>query len=281
VQSKIYILMATYNGALYISEQIESIINQTYQNWTLIIHDDNSEDDTIDIIKKYQNEYTGKIILLDDDISCGGAKENFSYILNSIDDNFDYVMFCDQDDIWLENKIELTLDKMLDIEAKNKNKVVLIHTDLKIVDKDLNIISESMFNYQKLNLDNQYDVYKLAMENIITGCTMMLNKKLVYLSKNIPDEAIMHDWWIAIVTLKENGIIEFIDKGTILYRQHELNTIGSKEITFKYYIEKFKNMNSLIRQYNKIYKQLSVANIDISILNFLFTKTFMVFKKII
>ena len=204
------VITPMYNAKEFVAETIQSVLEQTYQNWELIIHDDNSKDNTVSIIKEYTSIYPDKIKFLNDDISTGGAKENFTYLLNNIDDNYDYVMFCDQDDVWLEDKIEITLKKMMQVEDINSNKPVLIHTDLKVVDEKLNIISESMFKYQRLNLDNQYKLNKIALENIITGCTVMLNKKLVSMSKTIPKEAIMHDWWIAIITLQNNGIIESV-----------------------------------------------------------------------
>jgi glycosyltransferase involved in cell wall biosynthesis len=277
----VYILMATYNGDKFIKEQIESILNQTYQNWKLIIHDDNSKDNTVKIIKEYIYKYPEKIVFIDDKISTGGAKENFTYLLNKIDDNYDYVMFCDQDDVWLENKIKLTLDKMLEVEKHNKNKPVLIHTDLKVVDEKLRIISESMFKYQKLNLSNQYDIKKIAIENIITGCTMMLNKNLAVESKCIPKEAIMHDWWIAIITLREKGVIEFLNKSTIMYRQHSINTIGAKKVNLLYYAKKLLKLKEVISSYKTIYIQYKKANIYIGLYNFIITKLLIVIKKAI
>lgn len=277
---KVYILMATYNGEKYINEQIDSLLNQTYQNWQLIIHDDNSKDNTVEIIKDYIKEHPDKVNLIDDNISTGGAKENFSFLLENIDDHYDYIMFCDQDDSWLEHKIEITLNRMIEIEKENIGKPILIHTDLKVVDEKLNIISESMFHYQKLNLNNQKDIKMISIENIITGCTMMINKRLAQLSKTIPNEAIMHDWWIAIITLRESGIIEFVDKGTILYRQHELNTIGSKKVDLSYYLRKLIKLQEVISDYKSIYIQYKKAGINISISHFLIKKTAMILRKI-
>ena len=274
----IYIIMATYNGEKYIKEQINSILNQSYINWKLIIHDDNSLDKTVSFIRKYQKE-DNRIKLVDDNISTGGAKENFTYILNKIDNNYEYIMFCDQDDVWLENKIEITLNKMIDTEKNNTSIPILIHTDLKVVDKELNIISNSMFRYQKLNIKNQYSLNLMSMENIITGCTMMLNKNLSLLSKDIPNEAIMHDWWIGIIVLRENGLIEFVDKATILYRQHELNTIGSKKINFIYYLKKLFKIKESINDYKIIYIQYKKAKIDIFIFKYIFIKLFLILKK--
>jgi glycosyltransferase involved in cell wall biosynthesis len=107
----IAIAMATYNGEKYLKEQIDSILEQSYNNWVLYIHDDNSQDNTVSIIKEYQLKYSNKIVFLDDDISFGNPQDNFSYIITKIPESYEYYMFSDQDDFWLENKIEITLKK--------------------------------------------------------------------------------------------------------------------------------------------------------------------------
>ncbi len=271
------IVMATYNGEKYIAEQIESLLKQNYKNWTLTLHDDNSSDKTIEIIRTYQQLYPEKIKFIDDEISFGGAKENFSFLLDQLDENVEYLMFCDQDDYWLEDKVFLTLQKMLEVEGENKKSPVLIHTDLKVVNSKLDILSESMIKFQKLNIEYQYKLKKIAMENILTGCTMMLNKALIRHSKNIPKEAKMHDWWIAIMALKYKGVIEFCPHATILYRQHELNTVGSKKVNILYYL-KFK-FSSIFHSYKLIYIQYKKAEIDIGLFEFIVKKIVMVVKK--
>ena len=116
---KIDILLATYNGEKYLAQQLDSILNQSYQDFIIRIHDDNSIDGTIDIIKKYQMRYPEKIKYLDDNISTGSAKNNFEYLLNKSDAQ--YIMFSDQDDIWLQNKIELSIEKIINIEKTSIN----------------------------------------------------------------------------------------------------------------------------------------------------------------
>lgn len=281
VSKKVYILMATYNGEKYLREQIDSILNQTFKNWILWIHDDNSNDNTISIIKEFRSKCPNKIKFLDDATSTGGAKENFTYLLSHIDLNFDYIMFCDQDDVWLPIKIELTLEKMVETENTNLSKPILLHTDLIVVDENLKTISNSMLSYQKLDIRNQYKLELISLENVVTGCTMMINKKLFDLSHNIPNNAIMHDWWIAIQTLKNSGKIEFIDIGTIKYRQHLNNTIGSKKVNLLYYLKKTLEINKLVSNYKMIYSQLKLSNIKMSFIKFLILKTFMIFKKIV
>jgi glycosyltransferase involved in cell wall biosynthesis len=234
------ILMATYNGEKYLVEQLDSIINQTYKNWILVIHDDGSIDSTIDIIKEYVNKYSDKIILVEDNIKCGGAKENFFHLINIAKSNFnfDYIMFSDQDDVWLPEKIEITLNKMIETENKyGKNKPILVHTDLKIVDENLNLISNSFWEYQKINpLNNSLNC--LLLENTVTGCTMMINRILfdkIILDKN----AIIHDWWIALICKITEGIIVPIEEQTILYRQHGRNDTGAKGASISRLLSRF------------------------------------------
>lgn len=276
----LYILLATYNGEKFLKEQLDSLFRQTYQNWVLWIHDDNSKDNTVSVIKEYKSKYPDNIKFLDDDISTGGAKENFTYLLEKIDENFDYLMFCDQDDVWLDTKIEITLNKMLEVENKNKNKSILIHTDLKVVGEDLITISKSMFSYQKLNIKNQYDIEKLALDNIITGCTVMINKEAFKSINKIPKEAIMHDWWIGLCVLKNNGIIEFVHKTTILYRQHSLNSIGSKQVNFKFYLAKVLDIFSTFKQFKLLYAQINKIGIKMSFFKLIILKLILISKKI-
>lgn len=236
--SKVYILMATYNGEKYLREQLDSLFNQTYQEWVLWIHDDNSTDSTELIINEYVDRYPDKIIHLNDGIRCGGAKENFSYLLEKIDDNYDYVMFCDQDDVWLDTKIDKFIKTVKDIEKSSKNKQpICIFSDLVLVDEKLNILSPSMVRTQRLNpiIASSFDYLKC--QNVVTGCAMMLNKLAIQNSLPIPDSALMHDWWIAL-KVSINGQNIFINESLVLYRQHESNVVGAKEIKLCYIVKK-------------------------------------------
>lgn len=251
----IYILLATYNGEKYIREQLESLLGQTYQDWILWIHDDGSKDATLNIIKEYEEKLPNKIKFLNDGLRCCGAKQNFTHLLSSIDDNFNYIMFCDQDDVWLENKIEITLNKMIEVENRNQNKPIIIHTDLKVVDEGLNTIADSYFIYQKIKPQWSKDFNISLVQNSVTGCTMMINKKAKEISLPIGNNAIMHDWWILLKVLQNNGVVEYIDKPTILYRQHSFNDTGAKGFSFRKLLNK---MNSL-QKYKNICDDLNIS----------------------
>ena len=232
---QIAILLATYNGASYISEQIDSILNQTYTNWKLYIHDDGSKDQTLDIIKEYENKYPDKIQIVDGP-GCGGPCKNFMYLFRKVE--AELYMCCDQDDVWLPSKIELTYNCFEKIQT-DKSMPCLVHTDLKVVDGNLNIVAESMNSYQKL-FASDGSINHVVVQNVVTGCTMMVNlalrNKLIKIDVN--ENVIMHDWWAALIAA-QFGKIEFLDQSTIMYRQHGDNSVGAKKLDLNLMMKKF------------------------------------------
>jgi len=232
----INILLAAYNGENYITEQIHSILKQTYTNWILIIRDDGSSDRTIEIIKLFIERYPEKIKLIKDNLGNLGVRQNFTKLLEYSD--ADYIMFSDQDDVWLPHKIEITLKKVKELEKIHGSEVpLLLHTDLKVTDRNLKVFSDSYWKYQKINPSKGKYLNRLLIQNTITGCTAMINKKLKDLAIPIPEASIMHDWWLALVSLAF-GKIDFIRESTILYRQHGRNDIGAQQWNFTYVFKK-------------------------------------------
>lgn len=256
--NQIDILLSTYNGNKYLQELLISIITQTYQNWQLIIRDDGSTDVTIDIIQRFAKKFPSKIIYIDDDYNNLGPSQSFSKLMQYSKANF--IMFCDQDDIWLNNKIELTIEKMLLLEEESPITPLLVHTDLTVVDKDLQVISNSFLNYQKINPAYK-NLNNLLLQNIATGCTMMINRQLKELAHPIPDQAIMHDWWIALVASIHSGV-HHINASPILYRQHGENNIGAEKYSINYFLNRYGNVNESIKRIIKQGKYLSTRYRD-------------------
>lgn len=219
----ITILLAVYNGEKYLKEQIDSLLNQTEKNIKIVIRDDGSFDDSPNIIDHYCSKYPNKITRIFGS-STGSARQNFAELFKNCDD--DYIMFCDQDDVWLPKKVENSLALIKQNEGKDKSIPVLVHSDLSVVDKDLKVISKSFFNFQKLNGSNS-SLSRLLVQNNVTGCTIIINRALKEKCGHIPDDCIMHDWWLALCA-KLFGKIVFLDKPTILYRQHGSNQVGAK-----------------------------------------------------
>ena len=247
----ISVCLATYNGEKYLREQLDSLIEQTYQEYIVYIRDDGSTDGTISIINDYIRLYPNKIYLLKDNVIHRGAANSFMWLLENIDS--DYYMFCDQDDIWLPNKIELTLNRMLQIECDNPNIPIVIHTDLEVVDEKLQQISSSFWQSMKLLPKILKTKDFIATYNCVTGCTMMINNIAKSYVLPMPIDAPMHDHWISYICACY-GIIDNIPQQTILYRQHGKNTIGAKHITLVSTIKNFFSIHKNIFRYYKTAK---------------------------
>lgn len=235
----ISILLATYNGESFLKAQLDSILNQSLLPDKIYIQDDASEDDTWGIIEEYKDKYPALIEAKRSKVNSGSAKYNFMDMMINIKD--DYVMLCDQDDIWLPNKIEVSLNKMQSMEEKwGKDTPILIHTDLKVVDENLDTIHSSF----KESMDADYTRTSLnaaVIQNIITGCSAMYNRALADMIKEVPKDFVMHDWWLMLVAAAF-GKIDHLDTATILYRQHGENEIGAKDVkSLRYKINRMIN----------------------------------------
>lgn len=231
----IEILLATYNGEKYIKEQLDSILKQDYDNWIVRACDDASSDKTYDILMEYKNAYPTKFIVERNEKGTGSAKLNFFNLIKN--STCEYVMCCDQDDVWLPNKISLTIEKMKETETDHTP--VLVHTDLKVVDQDLNVLSDSFFEYSQLNKSLEYK--DTLIQNSVTGCSLMMNRALVSLVQKESDfqDILMHDWLITVLAAG-TGKIAFVDCPTILYRQHSVNSVGAKQYGISLFLSKLK-----------------------------------------
>ena len=132
--------MATYNGSCFVGEQIESIQSQTYRNWRLLVSDDCSTDGTLDVVKRFAC-IDSRIQIISEGVKHGGAKENFFSLMRHSDSR--YCMFCDQDDVWLPEKISNTFASMRRLEGEYQDVPLLVFTDMKVVDGNLATIHES------------------------------------------------------------------------------------------------------------------------------------------
>jgi glycosyltransferase involved in cell wall biosynthesis len=266
------ILLSTYNGEKYIAAQIDSILGQTYTEWILKIRDDKSTDQTVEILRSYVAKYPNKIILLESDNSNIGSTLSFAKLIEF--STADYIMLCDQDDVWLEYKVELSLKKIQEKENEyGKNKALLVFSDLKEVDQDLSILNESFWISQKYFLDVINDYKKTIALNIATGCTMIFNIAAKQYILPMPPY-VVHDMWITI-NIAYYGKLFYIEQPLILYRQHSLNAIGAHKIGFKYFKNKINYTN--LKIYFQIKKDLSFR---ISIFQLLFYKLLFSIKRL-
>jgi glycosyltransferase involved in cell wall biosynthesis len=230
------IALATYNGERYLLELLNSIDRQTCADWHLFAGDDGSTDSTVEILKAFSAAHPQKVTLL----PCGnrlGAKANFSKVMSAC--RSDYVLLADQDDLWLPEKIENTVQLMKEMEARYGSDVpLLVHTDASVCNAKGEIVSRSFWHYQKLNPQYGLKFKNLLVQNVITGCTILVNRPLLDRALPIPPEAVMHDWWLGLAA-SGFGKISYVSKSMLLYRQHTSNTIGAKRWSLRHAIREW------------------------------------------
>ena len=226
---KVSILLATYNGEKYLREQIDSLLNQTYQDFYLYISDDMSSDNTVSIIKEYVASYPKKIFFLKKEKPSGCAQGNFFYLLNNVQS--DVYLFCDQDDVWTNDHVEIFIKKYVSLPEKEKNIPILIHSDLTVVDSKMKIIHNSFLKMQKLPKKIFKRVYYIS--NNVTGCVSLINNNLKLIALHNYELLIqnikyikMHDNFFALIASIFGKKI-FINKTTNFYRQHDNNICGA------------------------------------------------------
>ena len=238
------ILMATYNGEKYIREQLDSLINQTYQDFRILIRDDGSSDNTLMIVGDYVVKYPEKVKLISDDLKCGSSASNFMQLLNYAES--EYVMFCDQDDFWYPNKVEKMLDYIKKYEVEYSSGI-LVFSSYYSGDENLQNLQNSRIKIDK----HSFDASRMLVENCINGCCMIVNKELY---KNIQHtfskEILMHDWWLAIYA-SFFGKIYYVKDSLMIYRQHNSQSVGENKAGFITYVKsrRSKKYSDIMKKY--------------------------------
>ena len=259
---KLCILLASYNGEKYISEQLDSIINQTYKNWELIIRDDGSKDETVTILNKYEKK-DERIKILRDDKGNLGFLKNFEELLFNAKEEF--VLFSDQDDFWLKNKLEKFVEKIRDLDEKVLSKPLLVHCNSLVCDEKLEIIKEKFID-SKIAKKNNSNIY--FFEYIVQGSTSMVNKKMIKESLPFLKNVTLHDRYFHLLS-QFLGTRVFIDESLVKYRQHERNEIGANRSIIKnimskkyFYVEDRKLIEEIKEKYIKCLRKRDLNDIE-------------------
>lgn len=254
----IAIIMATYNGAAYLWEQLESIRVNSERGWRLYLFDDGSDDATVRIAEEYVKRDPERFHLCRNPRNLGSARNFYCGVRQVAEEApADYYMFADQDDIWDRDKIAVTLRKMKELErtaAENAPATapapVAVFTDARLADAEGKEFAPSFFAASRLD-SGKRDLAHLLMENKLPGCTMMINAALLAAERQAeqaregkkswyeaaqagePVPWKMHDWWFALAAAGL-GTVGFVERATISYRQHGKNVVGGTD--FKGYV---------------------------------------------
>jgi glycosyltransferase involved in cell wall biosynthesis len=218
------VLLSAYNGSRYIVQQIDSIRDQSYKDWQLIVRDDGSTDSTRQLVTSIAAG-DSRITLLDDQRNVGPWRSFGILLEKAAELNAASVFLCDQDDVWLPDKMAMQLARLASISSRSPGVPVLVHTDLTVVDEELRTINESWHRYQRMSYFAQDPLRTLLIHNAVVGCTIALNRELLSCALPVPD-GVYHDWWLALCAAAF-GVIEMLEQRTVLYRQHSANVVGA------------------------------------------------------
>lgn len=247
---KVIVLLSTYNGEKYIEEQIKSLLNQVDVDVHILIRDDGSKDGTLNIVEKMND---GRIEIYSGE-NLKPAK-SFLQLVKMAGDS-EYYAFCDQDDVWDDNKLITAVNMMKD---QDSNKPILYMSTYDVVDSDLNFLFK-----RNMEFDIPFKLQTTIMERSPSGCTMVFNKNLKQLiEQSNPKNLRMHDFWTLMVAEAFHAMIITDDNSRLKYRQHENNVVGLgtpwrvkiKRLIFSMLYEKNERQKqavSLLQEYESI-----------------------------
>jgi len=250
--TRVQVVLSTFNGQRFLQDQIESILNQDYTEVDLLIRDDGSTDETPHILERYK-------ILKNVQISQGhnvGVVKSFFKLLDASSLDAEYIAFCDQDDVWLENKIS----RAIGILEQHNDKIPTMYCSrVTLTDEDLNKLAHSQIPKREPDFRNA------LVQNVATGCTIVINNAARQLIlKKFPSSAMVHDWWIYMV-VSAFGKVIYDTESKILYRQHSANVIGEKSGLLAKWIKRIRRflkhgkipfVTLQAKEFSKIYGEL-------------------------
>lgn len=248
----IEILLAAHDGERWLGDQVRSILDQSWTDWSLLVCDDASRDGTAAVARELARG-DARIRVTERVTPAGGAARSFLDLLAASTGR--YVMLSDQDDVWLPDKIEVTLARMRELEARlGPGAPALVHTDLSVVDADLRVLEPSLVRSQVLDAETSR-LASILTQNPVTGCTVMVNRALAELVAPPFDGVAMHDWWLAVLAAAFGGL-GFVDRPTVLYRQHGGNTVGARSArTLRYKVARALDRQGVVTSLRASYTQ--------------------------
>lgn len=217
---KIKILLSTFNGARYLREQLDSLLRQSYQDVVVDVRDDGSTDDTCQILREYAGRDSKIHVVYGENLGVSGS---FLRLLRDAGGDHDLLAFCDQDDIWLPDKIRNAVDTM----ATEDHRAPLLYCSrYEFVDEGLRRVGVS-------RVPRRVGFGNALVENIAAGCTIVINQRAraLILSRN-PGHIAIHDWWFYMI-VSALGKVLYDERVNIRYRQHAGNVIGGTPVFFR------------------------------------------------
>jgi len=227
-RAPIAILMATFNGGRFLRDQLDSLWRQTRQDFELYVRDDGSSDETLNLLRTAATAHPGRLHIDANDSVRLGPKQSFLALLRRTDAH--YIAFCDQDDFWLPHKLERLVSAIERAESTlTVDAPVLCCSDATVADATLQPMDGTFFERHGIRVSDGRDLAlsRLLFRNFAIGATTMVNRALARRCHHVPEAAIMHDWWMALIATALGRAV-VLTEPLIIYRQHSSNVVGSR-----------------------------------------------------
>ncbi len=242
------VLMCTYNGETYLREQIDSVLAQQGVDVYIKVADDRSSDGTVSILEEYAKKYPERFSFAVNEVNKRFTYNFLDLFFSAKDDAYDYYAFCDQDDVWLPNKISAAIEK---IEQRGETpRGTLYCSNLTVVDENL----EKTGMQESEEMIHRVTRRTVLFENIATGCTIVMNHRFCeHAWSYYPEGILLHDYWLFLIAVFTADAI-YDPNAYILYRQHGTNQIGTNKRKWT-----FANMKKIIKEKPKqefLYREL-------------------------
>lgn len=252
----VQILLASYNGERFLQEQISSILQQSHLDWQLLIRDDGSSDGSVEVCRRFESKHPERIRLLSDARGNLGVVGNFSELLSL--SSAPYVMFSDQDDVWLPDKISISLGELRALEQSYGLSVPMaVFTDAVVTDETLQPLAPSLLRYINRQRTQVAVLNRICVEPNCYGCTMMLNRALVAKIGRVPPQVISHDWWAGMVATAFGRLV-LIDQAPILHRRHTSNQSATQCSSLRRYLHQPTRLTTHRQWLAKVWLQCAV-----------------------
>ena len=239
--------MGCYNGAKYIADQLDSIESQTHQNWCVYASDDGSTDGTLDILKAYQVKWGSKKLVIIQG-PCNGFCENFLTLACNPKIVSDYYAFCDQDDVWLPEKLSVALSCLYN---KSHHLPHVYGSRTTYVNSNLKLIGHSHKFTFPPSFRNAF------VQSIAGGNTLVFNSAAKSLLERIGVVKVAsHDWWLYIICEAAGGCLTYDLNSYILYRQHSESLVGSNDSLLAKYIRLKSLLSGQFKRWNRLHLSL-------------------------
>jgi len=225
-QPDVAVVLCTYNGSRHLETQLESLVAQT---WPIALYafDDASTDDTVAILHSFSNRLNISVFVNEQNV---GFVSNFEAgIKRVLDEGYNHIALCDQDDLWEPTRIATGMKRLQSIEANSKPQMpVLVHSDLMMIDANNQPVHHSFFEYRQYAINNSPSLPTVLGQNGVMGNTILMNRALASIALPFPPQLHVHDYWLAVL-IELFGHREQLAQALVSYRIHNDNASNSND----------------------------------------------------